>query len=282
MKVFKNIQVLLLVMALFLSSFTTLFIEPSVSAVASDVTTVKVEGKIYHSYEQKLLKLVNKERAKRGRSKLKMDNKLNNLATKRAKEISVYYSHQRPNNKRGLDIYPWRHFVGENIGVNFNTPKQALKKWMNSPRHKKNILNKKYKSVGIGCFCTNNTFYWVQYFVDNRVKKSCKQKADCKGTYEINIKKKNITPFQKRTEIDFNNTKAKTLTYYQWSTSINGKDFITALKPECITFEAEDSDIVTVDSNGKVVPKKNGNTTVTAHVKGAEDSKIVWHINVSL
>ena len=58
--------------------------------------SVKISGKADYNYAFQVLKLVNKERKKRGLSSVVMDKELLSAAMKRAAEINVYYSHTRP------------------------------------------------------------------------------------------------------------------------------------------------------------------------------------------
>lgn len=50
--------------------------------------------------------------------------------------------------------------VAENIAYGQRNPSQVLNSWMNSPGHRKNILNPNYSDIGVG-FLNN---YWTQVF----------------------------------------------------------------------------------------------------------------------
>ena len=94
---------------------------------------------------------------------------------KRAAEISVEFSHTRPNGKNCFSLYPdgysWK---GENIamgsGNSLGTPEQALEAWKetNEPYsgqgHRRNMLNEGFTSIGIACFEVDGVKYWVQEF----------------------------------------------------------------------------------------------------------------------
>ncbi|MDJ0588412.1 MAG: CAP domain-containing protein [Pleurocapsa sp. MO_226.B13] len=54
--------------------------------------------------------------------------------------------------------------VAENVAKGQKTPSQVVQSWMNSPGHRKNILNPKYTEIGIGY--SNN--YWTQVFGRSR------------------------------------------------------------------------------------------------------------------
>jgi len=40
--------------------------------------------------------------------------------------------------------------VGENIGAGYTTPADVVNGWMNSPGHRDNLLNSKYREIGVG------------------------------------------------------------------------------------------------------------------------------------
>ena len=116
-------------------------------------------------YEDKIIELVNTERAKRGIPALKKDDRLMDTAHLRANELVQLFSHDRPD---GSDFFSaflsgynrW----GENIAEGQKDPKKVMDSWMHSEGHKKNILNKDFDSIGVGCYNNNGTLEWVQNF----------------------------------------------------------------------------------------------------------------------
>lgn len=121
------------------------------------------------SFAEEILKLVNAERAKTGARPLKLASDLSNAAGIRAKEIVNKFSHSRPD---GRDFYTVllrgkNYTLGENIAAGRASAALVMEDWMNSPGHRKNILNKEYKELGVGyCYRQNSTYehYWVQIF----------------------------------------------------------------------------------------------------------------------
>ena len=122
---------------------------------------------------RQVTKYVNKERQKRGRSKLKLDKKLCKAANKRAKELSRSFSHLRPDGSDCftlLDEYNIKyHACGENIAAGQTSSKMVVDSWMGSTGHRKNILSKSYKKIGVGYYKKSGSeyrYHWVQIFTD--------------------------------------------------------------------------------------------------------------------
>lgn len=55
--------------------------------------------------------------------------------------------------------------TGENVAWNADTPKEAVKDWMDSPPHRENILKKGYADIGAAVAKSKKgERYWVQVF----------------------------------------------------------------------------------------------------------------------
>lgn len=123
---------------------------------------VKIKVKEYYKEAFEVLKIVNKERKKKGLKALKMDQELLYSAMFRGAETCLYWSHTRPTGFACSTISELMY--GENIAVGQRDAAEVMNDWMHSPGHKANILNKKWKSIGIGCVEINGIKYWVQCF----------------------------------------------------------------------------------------------------------------------
>ncbi len=120
------------------------------------------------AYEQEVLDLVNAERAKYGLSALSADSKVQAAAEIRAEEIKSVFSHTRPNGTKFstalTQVGATFRGAGENIASGQRTPEQVVNAWMNSEGHRANILNEKYKYLGVGCVSKGGSYAWVQIF----------------------------------------------------------------------------------------------------------------------
>lgn len=120
------------------------------------------------AYAQKVVDLVNAERAKNGLSALTVDTSVTAAANVRAKEIKQSFSHTRPNGS-GFSTALTENGAsyrgsGENIAWGQKTPEAVMNAWMNSDGHRANILNPKFTKIGVGHYVNNGTSYWTQLF----------------------------------------------------------------------------------------------------------------------
>ena len=102
--------------------------------------------------------LLNKERTSRGIRKLRDNDRLNLASQRHANDMSRrnYFAHgdfvgriQAAKYLRGARGYT----LGENIAwgsMDYATPASIVKGWMNSPGHRANILNARFKEIGLG------------------------------------------------------------------------------------------------------------------------------------
>ena len=117
-----------------------------------------------------VIRLTNIERAKAGRSALIYNAGLQKAAMIRAKEISIKFSHTRPNGEdssTALYEVGVGHDSGENIAAGQRSPELVVKAWMNSQGHKLAMLNKDNLYIGVGFYQdADGRYYWVQDFAD--------------------------------------------------------------------------------------------------------------------
>ncbi|MDJ0696112.1 CAP domain-containing protein [Mastigocoleus sp. MO_188.B34] len=126
---------------------------------------------------QEVLKLTNQERTKFGLEPLLLGTKLSQISQNHSLDMATndFFSHKSPNGSSAVEraeaqdyLYP---YIGENIAAGYSTPEAVVAAWMNSPGHRRNILNPYYKEIGIGYYHLENdtghvnyTDYWTQNF----------------------------------------------------------------------------------------------------------------------
>ncbi|MDK2932705.1 MAG: hypothetical protein PWP27_515 [Clostridiales bacterium] len=144
--------------------------KPTPKPPNTDTPAPSPDGEISQE-EQKMLDLINAERAKTGAQPLKMDKEVARVAQIKAQDMvdRNYFSHTSPTygspfemlKKFGISY----RYAGENLAGN-STVERAHTSLMNSEGHRKNILNPNYNYVGIGI--VNSPKYgkiFVQMFI---------------------------------------------------------------------------------------------------------------------
>jgi len=122
--------------------------------------------------EQKVIDLVNQQRAYNGLPALKANWEVCRVARYKSQDMidKRYFAHQSPT--YGSPFNMMENFgirfsaAGENIAYGQRTPQEVMNSWMNSPGHRSNILNRTYNQIGVGVAkSSNGTFYWTQMFI---------------------------------------------------------------------------------------------------------------------
>ena len=110
----------------------------------------------------RLLADTNSERSADNEAALSMNDKLTAAAQAKANDMVArnYWSHDTPDGKQ-----PWSfmtaagysyQLAGENLAYGFSDADAVTSGWMNSPKHKANILNAGYREVGFGIASSPN------------------------------------------------------------------------------------------------------------------------------
>ncbi|CAM5671698.1 hypothetical protein SAVIM338S_07048 [Streptomyces avidinii] len=115
-----------------------------------------------------VLALVNKERAAVGCSALTVNEKLTKAAQDHSEDMAAH-SNMSHTGSDGSDPgqritragYQWSTYA-ENVAYGYPTAAKVMEGWMNSPGHKRNILDCNVKEIGIGLAQPGQ--YWTQDF----------------------------------------------------------------------------------------------------------------------
>ena len=135
---------------------------PSTPNVSNDMRSLEIE----------VIRLVNIERAKVGRSALIENNKISNIARIKSQDFikNNYFSHNSPTYGSPFDML--KSFgitytaAGENIANGQRTAAEVMNSWMNSSGHRANILNSAYNQIGVGVAKNKNgNLFWTQMLV---------------------------------------------------------------------------------------------------------------------
>ncbi|EIJ78514.1 hypothetical protein PB1_13189 [Bacillus methanolicus PB1] len=121
------------------------------------------------AFEQKVVELTNKERAKYGIPALKIDGQLSKVAREKSRDMQAkgYFSHNSPTYGSPFDMMKkfgiTYRTAGENIAMGQRSPEEVVQAWMNSDGHRRNILNSSFTHIGVGYVANGN--YWTQMFI---------------------------------------------------------------------------------------------------------------------
>ncbi|MFH0930147.1 MAG: CAP domain-containing protein [Candidatus Moraniibacteriota bacterium] len=132
-----------LVFVLTIISASALSFSSASQTAASDITAENIIG------------LTNASRAGTGESILAANSKLSLAAKAKADDMLAknYFSHTSP---KGVTPWKWidgenydYSYAGENLAMDFQSAEKMEDAWMKSPTHRANILNEKYKDIGV-------------------------------------------------------------------------------------------------------------------------------------
>ncbi|TNC26218.1 CAP domain-containing protein [Mumia zhuanghuii] len=111
-------------------------------------------------YERRVVRHTNRQRRAHDRRTLKRSSCLNRYAQRAANRIAANgrLVHQ--------DLKPvlracggWK--VGENIAYGYRWPRHVVRAWMDSPGHRANILERRYRRIGVGVRRDSRGVVWV-------------------------------------------------------------------------------------------------------------------------
>ncbi len=112
-------------------------------------------GKMSEDIQRDVYVLLNKERESAGLKPLLLNHSLYYSAEAKALDMisNNYFAHEGLDGKMPWDWvsrkdYPYL-YIGENLGMNFASAESVHRALMNSPSHKKNIMNEKYTDIGL-------------------------------------------------------------------------------------------------------------------------------------
>lgn len=175
----------------FILGFLVLNVLMGVAGTRALAASVKeITGVSRYDYAFEVLEKSNAARVKQGKNELTMDKELLEDAMCRAAECAINFDHIRPNGQNCFAMDD--KIYAENLAAGQETPKEVVADWLASSGHRTNLLNKDYKSIGVGCFEYKNTLYWVQLFGYAKAS-AVGELATGKTTYQIALSKSAVT-----------------------------------------------------------------------------------------
>ncbi len=158
----KKIQVVIILLTAFSITAVVLFLIAPKATYSSPALT-----------PLELINLTNQERNRYQLAPLAVNYQLTKAAEAKAEAIlqADNFSHQPDGQKKFSAWVPEDYHylrVGENLAMGFASPEAVIKAWMLSDKHRANILDPKYREIGLtvvrGELAGEKTYLIVQYF----------------------------------------------------------------------------------------------------------------------
>ena len=206
-------------------------------------------------------------------SALEYDYYLEEIAMKRAAEIAVKYSHQRPDGTNVFSLMDNYMSAGENIAYGQKTSEEVFVAWREDEDsyegqgHRRNMLGDSFNRVGFGCVEFQGRKFWVQVFGGTleALPDGEKSAADGKKTVIISALESNIiacgfceTSGNYRIEVGQCNNIKMPDAYIR----LKDSSFEKCCVEIPLSCSVDNTDIVSYAS-GKVCAKAQGNATIT-------------------
>ncbi len=136
---------------------------------------VRLPGHLaYDNEEMEFLNLLNEYRSQHGQQKLRVSVALTHAAGWMSRDMARknYFNHidryfRSPFRRMIQSGYPDSALMGENIAAGNNDAETTFLQWKNSPGHNANMLNDKYKVIGISRYLNSFSkykWYWTTDF----------------------------------------------------------------------------------------------------------------------
>jgi uncharacterized protein YkwD len=117
-----------------------------------------------------ILHLVNTDRIQAGLPQLSLNSSLNLAALAKAQDMIAnnYFDHVSPSGTK-----PWHFFknlgynysyAGENLALNYSDAKELETSWMNSEKHRENILSPHFADLGLAVVKDGDKTVIVEFF----------------------------------------------------------------------------------------------------------------------
>ena len=124
---------------------------------------MSMTGFAQNNTEAEVIAKVNDIRVANGLNALRYDASLEASADVRADELTVRFSHTRPDGSDWYTVNPDLMY-GENLADGYNTADAVVNAWMASPEHKANILKPDFTTVAVSTTVKNGKTCWAQEF----------------------------------------------------------------------------------------------------------------------
>ena len=259
------------------------------AATKAKTLTVTFEATTYQNRARSLLKLINQYREKNGAEPLTMLADLEKLSIQRAAELFVFFDHDRPDMTGFDEAYEeYKSLkdcmaVSECIAAGYSKAEDVFADW------KKNVadtlLDPDFTHAGLACVQVKgsaNEYYWELY-LQMQPEGITARKAESTAKAGVN---KNISVeiakgmyakadnSHRRFELRVEDLSLKTKTSAKPTVYLYDRYDVKIGKCELedLTFKSSNTAVFTVNQDGTVKKKKNGEGTLTVKSAGLDDA----------
>ncbi len=154
-----------------------LHLHAATTTSSSNLVPFTVVNNTYDT-ELDIYSLINRERTRRDLKMLVWDDRLANIARSYSRQMAIggFFDHSDPKGQMVQDrvwnarLHRWKK-VGENlfwVKSDDDFRGLAVRRWMDSPTHRENVLDDSWTSTGIGIWqAANGRFYVTQVFLSD-------------------------------------------------------------------------------------------------------------------
>jgi len=115
---------------------------------------VYIDGKYDTAYQTNLQTIINDARTGLNYPPFTINTSLGTCANLRAKEITCYLSHMRPDGSMFYSLAP-DYYKGEIITIDGATEKETFDAWLEDPVSRSMIFSEDYKNIGVSTYVCN-------------------------------------------------------------------------------------------------------------------------------
>jgi len=135
----------------------------AVLLVATAVFSLAEPAEAVTSHEQRMVTMINQARKARGFRALKLDGTLVYRARLHSKKMAAKGTIFHSNLYKTVSGLDWR-IAGENVGMGPSMV-SLHKAFMNSPPHRRNVLERRYRKLGVGVKWVDGTAFITIIFL---------------------------------------------------------------------------------------------------------------------
>lgn len=230
-------------------------------------------------FANEVAKMINEIRIENGINPVKTAPILMQMADDRAKELTDFYSHNRPDGSKWYTILKdynlgTDRYAGENIAAGYISPEEVIDGWMNSSGHRSTILNSNYDYVCVGVRYKDDDpdyyfYYWDCIFISGD---SFEEEYDPIYYEKVTTTTPAVTTTSLTTTTTITTTSTTKLTTIITDelkidkTSIvlkNGEQYQIFANQSNLIYKSNNNDIAIVSKNGLLTAVGEGNAIIS-------------------